>query len=359
MKPRYVAQVHFTEWTEDGRLRHPVFQGLRTDKRPEEVVRERHQHARDKARAPRAGRRAAPREREATTARPRAPRAAHGHEAHGPPVTDRRRPAQGASARRGRRRRCSRHGERVLYPEERAHQGGRVRVLPRGGAAAGARAARTGPSPCSSGPRASRRPASSATSCPARPTGCPRCACSTRTRRCDHVNVKDARRRCCGSPTSPRSRCTCGPATRRTLEQPDWVVFDLDPGKGGWEDLISVATRAARAAGGAGAGELPEDLRQARAARVRPAGARAHLRADAVRSRTAMASELARGAARHRHHRALHHQARRAALPGRGPERAGQDGGGALLAARGGGRPVLRAAEVERGDPALDPGAST
>ncbi|MFP2933056.1 non-homologous end-joining DNA ligase, partial [Pyxidicoccus sp. 3LG] len=41
VKPKHVAQVHFTEWTEDGRLRHPVFQGLRTDKRPTEVVRER------------------------------------------------------------------------------------------------------------------------------------------------------------------------------------------------------------------------------------------------------------------------------------------------------------------------------
>jgi bifunctional non-homologous end joining protein LigD len=41
VKPRHVAQVAFTEWTEDGRLRHPSFQGLRGDKRPEECVRER------------------------------------------------------------------------------------------------------------------------------------------------------------------------------------------------------------------------------------------------------------------------------------------------------------------------------
>ncbi|MFP2909966.1 non-homologous end-joining DNA ligase, partial [Pyxidicoccus sp. 3LFB2] len=40
VRPRHVAQVQFTEWTEDGRLRHPVYQGLRTDKRPMEVVRE-------------------------------------------------------------------------------------------------------------------------------------------------------------------------------------------------------------------------------------------------------------------------------------------------------------------------------
>jgi bifunctional non-homologous end joining protein LigD len=41
VKPRLVAQVAFTEWTRDGKLRHPRFQGLRDDKSPEQVVRER------------------------------------------------------------------------------------------------------------------------------------------------------------------------------------------------------------------------------------------------------------------------------------------------------------------------------
>ena len=40
VKPRLVAQVRFTEWTEDGKLRHPAFQGLRADKTPEESTRE-------------------------------------------------------------------------------------------------------------------------------------------------------------------------------------------------------------------------------------------------------------------------------------------------------------------------------
>jgi len=39
--PRMVAEITFTQWTEDGRLRHPSFQGLREDKRAEEVVVER------------------------------------------------------------------------------------------------------------------------------------------------------------------------------------------------------------------------------------------------------------------------------------------------------------------------------
>lgn len=41
VRPRLVAQVGFTEWTRDGKLRHPRFLGLRLDKAPREVVRER------------------------------------------------------------------------------------------------------------------------------------------------------------------------------------------------------------------------------------------------------------------------------------------------------------------------------
>jgi len=43
VKPRYVVQVAFTEWTGDNRLRHPSFLGMREDKSPKEVVRERPQ----------------------------------------------------------------------------------------------------------------------------------------------------------------------------------------------------------------------------------------------------------------------------------------------------------------------------
>jgi bifunctional non-homologous end joining protein LigD len=41
VKPIMVAEVEFTEWTDDGRLRHPSFKGLREDKAASEVVRER------------------------------------------------------------------------------------------------------------------------------------------------------------------------------------------------------------------------------------------------------------------------------------------------------------------------------
>jgi DNA ligase D-like protein (predicted ligase) len=40
VEPRLVAQIGFSEWTRDGRLRHPRFLGLREDKDPRDVVRE-------------------------------------------------------------------------------------------------------------------------------------------------------------------------------------------------------------------------------------------------------------------------------------------------------------------------------
>lgn len=40
-RPDLVANIGFTEWTRDGRLRHPRFEGLRPDKGAKEVVRER------------------------------------------------------------------------------------------------------------------------------------------------------------------------------------------------------------------------------------------------------------------------------------------------------------------------------
>jgi len=40
VEPRLVCQVGFTEWTDGGHLRHPVFKGMREDKNASEVVRE-------------------------------------------------------------------------------------------------------------------------------------------------------------------------------------------------------------------------------------------------------------------------------------------------------------------------------
>jgi ATP-dependent DNA ligase len=40
VKPKLVAEVKFTEWTAAGEMRHPSFLGVREDKRPQDVVRE-------------------------------------------------------------------------------------------------------------------------------------------------------------------------------------------------------------------------------------------------------------------------------------------------------------------------------
>lgn len=40
VRPRLLAEIKFGEWTRDGILRQPVYLGLRTDKRPEDIVRE-------------------------------------------------------------------------------------------------------------------------------------------------------------------------------------------------------------------------------------------------------------------------------------------------------------------------------
>ena len=45
VKPELVAQIGFSEWTRDGKLRHPRFLGLRSDKAAPDVVRERPQPA--------------------------------------------------------------------------------------------------------------------------------------------------------------------------------------------------------------------------------------------------------------------------------------------------------------------------
>jgi bifunctional non-homologous end joining protein LigD len=40
LKPLLVAQFEFTEWTDEGHLRHSRFVGLREDKKAKDVVRE-------------------------------------------------------------------------------------------------------------------------------------------------------------------------------------------------------------------------------------------------------------------------------------------------------------------------------
>lgn len=48
VEPGLVAEVEFTEWTDDGLLRHPSFQGLREDKPAKQIVREKAQSVKKK-----------------------------------------------------------------------------------------------------------------------------------------------------------------------------------------------------------------------------------------------------------------------------------------------------------------------
>jgi ATP-dependent DNA ligase len=43
VKPNFVVQIRFVEWTAEGRLRHAAFLGLRSDKIAREVRREAHE----------------------------------------------------------------------------------------------------------------------------------------------------------------------------------------------------------------------------------------------------------------------------------------------------------------------------
>ncbi len=40
VKPKFVCEVSFQEWTSDGIMRQPIFLGLREDKSPAKVIRE-------------------------------------------------------------------------------------------------------------------------------------------------------------------------------------------------------------------------------------------------------------------------------------------------------------------------------
>lgn len=58
VRPQLLAEVSFAQWTREGRIRHAVFHGLRTDKKPEAIVRE--QPRAVEGETPRAGRTARP-----------------------------------------------------------------------------------------------------------------------------------------------------------------------------------------------------------------------------------------------------------------------------------------------------------
>jgi bifunctional non-homologous end joining protein LigD len=219
VQPKYVAQVHFTEWTDDGRLRHPVFQGLRTDKKPEEVVRERP--------APTARKRAASR---AAGAR-RAPTALAARSAKLPGREE-------APMNTGRAQLT--HEDRVLYPEDGYTKKdvfeyyGEVAplMLP---------ALADRPISVQQWPAGIQAPGFFKHDLSGRPDWMPTLRVKHANRTIDHVNVKSQEALLWLANQSALTLHMWSSHAPK-LEQPDWVLFDLDPGKGTWADLITVAT---------------------------------------------------------------------------------------------------------------------
>jgi bifunctional non-homologous end joining protein LigD len=111
VRPDLVAEVAFTEWTADGRLRHPSFQGLRADKSPKDVVRERPRAVEDVA-----GAGAKEEAGAAETADPPVKRPARGRSPEGEELGSRRGPKTGGEDFVAGVRLT--HPDRVLYPPQ-------------------------------------------------------------------------------------------------------------------------------------------------------------------------------------------------------------------------------------------------
>ena len=324
VKPRHVAQVTFTEWTADGRLRHPSFQGLRTDKRPEECVRER---------PGRASRRPLP-------ASP-SPASRGPHRRQGTKKRQASRAAGRSAAARTRKASpevdaelatltALTHGDRVLFPGP-GFTKADVQAYYRDVAPLMVPALEGRPLALQQWPQGIEAPGFFRQEVPGRARG--------------------AHHRARAPPGPPHVPRGGGPARVPALARqsvrahPAHVVQPaapsqtaglgrLRPGSGAGGDVgrsHPPGPGAAPPPRAPGIDERAQDVRQARAARARSPGSRAYLRADPC-LRPAHLRGAGRGAPGPGHHRALQVPARGPHVPGRGPERLGQDGGGALFA---------------------------
>jgi bifunctional non-homologous end joining protein LigD len=269
VEPKYVAQIQFTEWTDDGRLRHPTFQGLRTDKKPEEVVRERpsltarrrvlpveaaaveaapaasargrvRKTAARKAATPKAATpKATPRKRAAakqparsTTGSRRAPMAAAARSARLPA------PEEVPTETEGRARLTS--GDRVLFPRD-GYTKGDVFAYYREVAPLIIPFLQDRPLSVQQWPAGIQAPGFFKHDLAGKPDWLPTLHVQHLDRAIDHVNVRNTDALLWLANQSALTLHIWSSHAPK-LEQPDWVLFDLDPGKGTWEDLIRVAT---------------------------------------------------------------------------------------------------------------------
>ncbi len=219
VKPRHVAQVAFTEWTEDGRLRHPSFQGLRQDKRPEDCVRERPRQAPVRPRAAARG----PHRRTGSKSRPT-------KRAAGRTATARVQRAPSVELT---------HGDRVLFPD-RGYTKADVSAYFRDVAPLMVPVLAGRPLTLQQWPQGIQAPGFFRQDVEGTPDWMTTVALRHESRRVSHVVVD--------RPESllwlaNHSALTLHMWSSRVphLAQPDWVVFDLDPGpRGTFEELIEL-----------------------------------------------------------------------------------------------------------------------
>ncbi|MCP3135725.1 DNA ligase D [Pyxidicoccus xibeiensis] len=236
VRPRHVAQVHFTEWTEDGRLRHPVYEGLRTDKRPIEVVRElpapvaRGARAQEARASTRPVRKAAPvRKQRAATGTRRAPAALAARTAAV------RKPEGDAQVGRAKLT----HGDRVLFPESGLTKAD-VFAYYREVAPLLVPVLTDRPIALEQWPAGIQAPGFFRHEPSGIPPWVPTLTVRHEDKTLRHVNVKSE------EPLlwlANQSALTLHmwPSRAPRLAQPDFLVLDLDPGDGGWADVVTVA----------------------------------------------------------------------------------------------------------------------
>lgn len=222
VSPKLVAQVRFTEWTRDGKLRHPAFLGLRADKKPEEAKREipvavepaGKATAKGSRRAPSTAKKAA---RTATLPRPS-------------PKKEARRVEEVALT----------SGTRVVYPGAEVTKAD-VFAYYRDVAPMMVRALEGRPLALKQWPRGIAQGGFYRQNVPDLPEWSSRADVPTQKRTVSH-------------PIVDREETLLWLANRSALElhmwhsrvphltEPDWVAFDLDPGDGPFEDLLTVAS---------------------------------------------------------------------------------------------------------------------
>jgi bifunctional non-homologous end joining protein LigD len=213
VKPRLVANVSFTEWTTDGRLRHPVFQGLRDDKSPEEVVREQPSSRMRKVRPTASEARGTRR-----VSRPLAARTAA-------PVTS--------------DEELLTHGDRVLYPADGLTKAD-VFAYYRSVAPVLLPVLRDRPLALQRWPAGIQAPGFFRQGSPDVPDWVPTMRIQHEGKVLPHVNVVSEEVLLL---LANRAALTLHmwSSHQPRLDSADWVVFDLDPGDGGWDSVITVA----------------------------------------------------------------------------------------------------------------------